>query len=102
MVAVRNDLEDQLFGVFSGCAELLRPGTGGRLGTRVHFWPFDGRDIPTCRSAIAEVYPALWYRTFPTEDRNSHQHDAYSVARWMQPGRRSGATQRPAVGQLAT
>ena len=29
-----------------------------QLGTRVHFWPFDGWDIPTGRSAIAEVYPA--------------------------------------------
>ena len=31
-----------------------------RLGARVHFWPFDGWDIPAGRSAIAEVYPALW------------------------------------------
>ena len=30
-----------------------------RLGERVHFWPFDGWDIPAGRSAIAEVYPAL-------------------------------------------
>jgi hypothetical protein len=30
------------------------------LGARVHFWPFDGRDVPAGRSAIAEVYPALW------------------------------------------
>ena len=30
------------------------------------------------------MYPALWSRTFPSEDRNPHQHDAYSVARWMQ------------------
>jgi hypothetical protein len=25
----------------------------------------------------------LWSKTFPREDRNPHQHDAYSVARWM-------------------
>ena len=31
-----------------------------RLGGRVHFWPFDGWDIPAGRSAIVEVYPALW------------------------------------------
>ena len=29
-----------------------------RLGARVHFWPFDGWDIPVGHSAIAEVYPA--------------------------------------------
>ena len=38
-----------------------------RLGARVHFWPFDGWDIPAGRSAIAEVYPALVVRaTSPT------------------------------------
>ena len=34
-------------------------------------------------SVIAEVYPALWNRSFPPDDRNPHQHDAYSVAKWM-------------------
>lgn len=51
-----------------------------RLGPRVHFWPFDGWDIPDGRSAIVEVYPALWSREFATEDRTSDQHDAFSVA----------------------
>ncbi len=53
------------------------------LGPRVHFWPFDGWTPPTGASMIAEVYPALWSRSFPVDDRNAHQHDAYSVARWM-------------------
>lgn len=53
------------------------------LGTRVHFWPLEGWEPPPDRSVIAEVYPALWSRTFPTEDRNADQHDAYAVARWM-------------------
>ena len=54
-----------------------------QLGARVHFWPFDGWKPPRGCSVIAEVYPALWSRTFPNEGRNGHQHDAYSVARWM-------------------
>lgn len=54
-----------------------------RSGGRVHFWPFDGWDIPAGRSAIAEVYPALWSRGFAREDRTDHQHDAYSVAAWF-------------------
>jgi hypothetical protein len=53
-----------------------------RLGPRVHFWPFDGWDIPGC-SAIAEVYPSLWSRNFAREERNGDQHDAYSAAAWM-------------------
>lgn len=55
-----------------------------KLGARVHFWPFDGWEPPAGRSVIAEIYPALWSRTFPVQGRNAHQHDAYSVARWMQ------------------
>jgi hypothetical protein len=51
-----------------------------RLGPRVHFWPFDGWDMPPGRSVIAEVYPALWSRGFAPEDRTSDQHDAHSVA----------------------
>jgi hypothetical protein len=39
---------------------------------------------PQGSSVVAEVYPALWNRHFPSEGRNSHQHDAYTVARWMQ------------------
>ena len=62
------------------------------LGDRVHFWPFDGWDIPEGRSVIAEVYPALWKRRFkPADDMNDHQYDAYSVAGWMSYADRNGS-----------
>jgi len=64
------------------------------LGDLGHFWPFDGWTPPHGRSIIAEVYPALWSKLFPVENRNPHQHDAYCVAQWMQ--------QRDASGDLAT
>ena len=54
-----------------------------QLGSHVHFWPFDGWDIPAGRSVIAEVYPALWNRTFAPEERTRDQHDAYCVAAWL-------------------
>jgi hypothetical protein len=54
-----------------------------RAKERVHFWPFDGWEIPRGRSAIAEVYPALWNKGLAREERTSDQHDAYSVAEWM-------------------
>jgi len=53
------------------------------VGNQLHFWPFDGWEIPANRSGIAEVYPALWSRSFAREERTSDQHDAYSVAEWM-------------------
>lgn len=55
-----------------------------QLGEKIHFWPFDGWTPPSGRSVIAEVYPALWNRSFPSEERNTHQQDAYCTARWMQ------------------
>jgi hypothetical protein len=54
-----------------------------RLGAKVHFWPFDGWEIPVGRSVISEVYPRLWSSGFAREGRNPHQHDAFSVARWL-------------------
>jgi len=54
-----------------------------QLGDRVHFWPFDGWEIQTGRSVVAEVYPSLWSRDFPREDRTSDQHDAYCVSARM-------------------
>jgi hypothetical protein len=54
-----------------------------QLGERVHFWPFDGWQIPARRSTVAEVYPALWKHALAAEGRNADQHDAYSVAAWL-------------------
>ena len=57
---------------------------------RVHFWPFDGWDIPHGRSVIAEVYPSLWMKRFPVDARNGDQHAAYSAAAWMKRSDRDG------------
>ena len=38
-----------------------------RLGDGVHFWPFDGWEIPAGHSAVAEIYPALMRRSFVRE-----------------------------------
>jgi hypothetical protein len=62
-----------------------------RLGHRVHFWPFDGWDIPAGHSAIAEVYPALWSRGFANEGRTGDQHDAFSIAAWLSRADRDGS-----------
>ena len=61
-----------------------------RLGERLHFWPFDGWDIPAGRSAIAEVYPALWSGEFAAEGRTADQHDAYAIAAWLARADRDG------------
>ena len=61
------------------------------LGNRIHFWPFDGWNIPHGRSAIAEVYPALWSRSFACEGRTGDQHDAYSTAAWLSRADRDGS-----------
>jgi hypothetical protein len=50
---------------------------------RVHFWPFDGWSVPPNSSVLAEVYPALWSRTFPIAGRTPDQHDAFTIAEWL-------------------
>ncbi len=62
-----------------------------RLGSRVHFWPFDGWEVPAGRSAIAEVYPALWSRGFARDGRTGDQHDAFSIAAWLAIADRDGS-----------
>jgi len=65
-----------------------------RTAGRVHFWPFDGWRVPRGRSVLAEVYPSLWSGRFPRQDRDPHQHDAYSVAEWMRQADGDGSLSR--------
>ena len=53
------------------------------LGHKLHFWPFDGWQIPESKSVIAEVYPALWNRKYDLDNRSSDQQDAYVTAAAM-------------------
>ena len=61
-----------------------------QVAGQIHFWPFDGWDIPQGRSVVVEVYPSLWSRAYPREGRSSDQHDAYSIAAWMSQADGSG------------
>lgn len=54
-----------------------------RSRSRIHFWPFDGFEVPEGKSVIVEVYPALYKRRFPKADRTPDEHDAWSVAAWI-------------------
>jgi hypothetical protein len=60
------------------------------LGGSVNFWPFDGWDIPPGRSAIVEAYPSLYRKEFAPEGRTPDQHDAYSIAAWLQLADQNG------------
>ncbi|MBL9173147.1 MAG: hypothetical protein JNL10_06415 [Verrucomicrobiales bacterium] len=53
------------------------------LASQLHCWPFDGWQPGPGRSVLAESYPALWSHEYPAQHRNSHQHDAYTIARWF-------------------
>lgn len=55
-----------------------------RCGQQVHFWPFDSWEIPAGRSVVAEVYPSLWMRRFPADDRDNDQQAAFATAAWLQ------------------
>ena len=39
--------------------------------------------MPTNRSVVAEVYPALWNRNFPVAGKTPDQQDEFAIAEWM-------------------
>src|SRR5574337_1953655 len=80
----------RLGGQIHPCRDSLVALPRQQLGGRVHFWPFDGWEIPAGRSAVVEVYPALWKHVFAPEGRTSDQHDAYTVATWLRQADRDG------------
>lgn len=48
-----------------------------------HFWPFDGFDIKEGKSVVAEAYPSLFRRRYPSLGRTADQQDAYVIAKWL-------------------
>ena len=65
-----------------------------QVGDSVHFWPFDGFKIPTDKSVVAEVYPSIFRNRYPRDERNSDEHDAYSIAMWLKQMDGRGALKR--------
>jgi len=65
-----------------------------RTGDRAHFWPFDGWKVPPGKSAVVEVYPALWSHSIPRDSRDSHQQDAYCTAEWLRRGDLGGSLEQ--------
>jgi hypothetical protein len=57
----------------------------------IHFWPFDGWKVPQGSSVVAEVYPSLWTRRYPRDDRDGDEHAAYAAAAWLQRADRNGS-----------
>ncbi len=64
------------------------------LLSKAHFWPFDGCTPTPGQSVVAEVYPALWSRAFPIDERDGHQQDAFCTAAWLQRADRRGDLDR--------
>lgn len=58
---------------------------------QIHFWPFDGWEIPEGKSVVAEVYPALWMRRFPRDGRDGDEQAAYAAAAWLQRSDHDGS-----------
>ncbi|MBI5189810.1 MAG: hypothetical protein HZA22_03925 [Nitrospirae bacterium] len=65
-----------------------------QAGQKIHFWPFDGWQVPDGKSLITEVYPSIFRKRYPKECPTSDQQDAYSVARWLEETSRRGLLER--------
>lgn len=64
------------------------------MADRIHFWPFDGWDVPEGRSVIAEVYPSVFRNRYEREDRTVDEQDAYAVSRWLSETSDNGFLER--------
>jgi hypothetical protein len=64
------------------------------VGDKVHVWPFDGWNVPKGKSVIAEIYPSIFRKRYPKDDRTADQQDAYCVARWLTESDEAGFLQR--------
>ncbi|MFT5396712.1 MAG: hypothetical protein ACI85N_001917 [Gammaproteobacteria bacterium] len=64
------------------------------LQERVHFWPFDGFDVPDHKSVMVEAYPALYKRRFCKQNRSPDEHDAWSIAAWIKEADKRGILDR--------
>lgn len=53
------------------------------LGSKLHFWPYDGWDLPPARSTVVEVYPSLCRDAFPAPGLTPDQQDAFAAASWL-------------------
>lgn len=66
-----------------------------QLGEKIHFWPFDGWDIPAGQSVIVEAYPSMWRRGLVApEHMTNDQYDAYTIADWLRIGDHEGHLQQ--------
>jgi hypothetical protein len=41
-------------------------------------------EVGICERSVAEVYPSLWTRRFPRDDRDGDEQAAYAAAAWLQ------------------
>lgn len=62
-----------------------------RLGTSVHWWPYDGWMIPPGCSAIVEAYATVCraHVVMPERTWSDHQRDAYAIAAWLEESDRN-------------
>lgn len=72
-----------------------------QTGADVHYWPFDGWDVPEGRSVVAEVYPRLLRAGIARTERTDDQHDAYSISEWMRHADQDGSLLRFLDPQLS-
>jgi hypothetical protein len=64
-----------------------------QAGRQIHWWPFDGWDVPAGKSVVAEVYPSLWSGSLPQGPHTQDQHDALCATLWLQQTDLQGAVQ---------
>ena len=55
-----------------------------RLQGKIHFWPFDGFEIPKDKPVVVETHTSMFMGPCLCGDRSLYEQEAYSAAKWLQ------------------
>jgi hypothetical protein len=60
------------------------------LGSKLHFWPFDGFRVPDGKHVLAEAYPSLWRKGDAPPGLTADEFDALTIAKTLSDADDSG------------
>jgi len=70
------------------------------LRDKVHFWPFDGFQVPENKSVLVEVDSGKISKLYPRIGCHKWAHNAYTVAKWLQDNDHHGTWAKYFAPQL--
>jgi len=71
------------------------------LGSKLHFWPFDGFRVPDGKHVLAEVYPSLWRKGDTPPRLTADEFDSLTIAQTLSEADESGELESMLQSELS-